>query len=89
MTRPRDEFRLLHAGEIREALIELEGEDGAFELLRHGRLADRGEKGAALYAVVRSLATGRVHLLVEDEHAWRPVPHEAFAAGPGGARRPP
>lgn len=83
MTRPHDDFRLQHAGEIREALIELEGEDGAFELLRHGRLAGRGEKGGALYAVVRRLATGRGYMLVEDAHAWRPVADEAFAAGSG------
>jgi hypothetical protein len=83
MTRPHDEFRLQHAGKIREVLIELEGEDGGFELLRHGRLADRGEADGALYAVVRSLASGREYMLVEDEHAWRKVADEAFAAGPG------
>ena len=80
MTRPRDAFRLEHAGGIREALIELEGEDGAFELLRHGRLTGGGPEGGALYAVVRSLGTGRTHMLIEFEHGWGPTRDAVFAA---------
>ena len=33
-----EDFRLRYCGEIREALIMLEGEDGSFELLTQGRL---------------------------------------------------
>jgi hypothetical protein len=35
----RNEFLLKHRGEIREALIMIEGDDEAFELLAHGSLA--------------------------------------------------
>jgi hypothetical protein len=35
----RDEFFLKHGGEIREALLMIEGDDGGFELLAHGWLA--------------------------------------------------
>ena len=34
-----DEFQLRHNGEIRESLIMIEGDEGAFELLAHGWLA--------------------------------------------------
>ena len=82
MTRSRNDFRLEHAGEIREALIDLEGEDGAFELLWHGRLAGRSEAAGALYAVVRSCGTGRVHMLAEDQsrQEWHPIRDDIFAA---------
>jgi hypothetical protein len=32
----KDDLRLHHSGEIREALIAIEGESGGFELMRHG-----------------------------------------------------
>jgi len=34
----RDEFLLTHGGDVRGALIMIEGDDGSFELLAHGWL---------------------------------------------------
>jgi hypothetical protein len=42
-----EDFRLRYSGEIREALIMLEGEDGSFELLTQGHL-QRGDRSAPL-----------------------------------------
>ena len=33
-----DDFRLHHSGEIREALIMIEGDSGGFELVKHGMM---------------------------------------------------
>ena len=61
-----DDFKLQHSGEIREALIMIEGDNGAFELLAHGWLAGSEGRNAELFALVRSIGTNRVHLLVHD-----------------------
>jgi len=61
-----DRFLLQYGGEIREALIMIEGDDGSFELLAHGWLAGNEGDDGTLFAVVRSLNTDRVHLLVHD-----------------------
>ena len=82
-----DDFQLQHRGEIREALIMIEGEDGAFELLAHGWLA--GSKGGdgRLFALVRSTNTDRVHLLVHDTerdprhvYSWHRMGRDALQA---------
>jgi hypothetical protein len=82
-----DDFQLQHRGEIREALIMIEGEDGAFELLAHGWLA--GSKGGdgRLFALVRSTNTDRVHLLVHDTerdprhvYSWHRMSRDALQA---------
>jgi hypothetical protein len=61
-----DDFKLQHSGEIREALIMIEGNDGGFELLAHGWLAGSEGGNAQLFALVRSTGTDRIHLLVHD-----------------------
>jgi hypothetical protein len=65
MPSARDAFRLAHGGEIREALIMLENEDGGFELLAHGWL-DGGDADGAPFALVRSCASNAVHLLLDS-----------------------
>jgi hypothetical protein len=60
-----DGFRLEHGREIRESLIMIEGNDGAFELLACGWLAGSGGSTKP-FAVVRSTGTNRVHLLVRS-----------------------
>jgi hypothetical protein len=59
-----DDFKRQHGGEIREALIMIEGSDGAFELLAHGWLAGGQGGPEEPFALVRSIGTDRVHLLV-------------------------
>jgi hypothetical protein len=78
MPAAHDDFYLKYGGEIREALIMLEGDDGAFELLAHGRDGDK-DRGRP-WALVRSTGSDRRHLLVhdptEDLHrpcCWRPI----------------
>lgn len=66
MQASRDQFFLLHGGEIREALIMIEGDDGGFELLAHGWLAGKHGDDSTLFALVRSRNTDRVHLLVRE-----------------------
>jgi hypothetical protein len=69
-----DDFRRQHGGEIREALIMIEGNDGAFELFAHGWLAG-GEGGVEEpFALVRSIGTDRTHLLVH-----RPDPRHVYS----------
>jgi hypothetical protein len=63
MAASADEFRLCYNGEIRESLIMIEGNDGAFDLLACGWLTGDGEK---LFALVRSTGTNRDHLLVRS-----------------------
>jgi hypothetical protein len=82
----RDTFRLAHGGEIREALIMLEGEDGGFELLAHGWL-DSGAADGMPFALVRSCASGAVHLLLDNGEPdfrhpcrWRPIDRAALQA---------
>jgi hypothetical protein len=69
-----DDFKRLHSGEIREALIMIEGDDGAFELFAHGWLADAEGGADEPFALVRSIATDRVHLLVH-----RPDPRHVYS----------
>ncbi len=71
----RDDFKQQHSGEIREALIMIEGEDGAFELLAHGWLADSEGGSGQLFALVRSTRTDRIHLLVHDTEPDRHRPY--------------
>jgi hypothetical protein len=66
MQRSRDQFFVQHGGEIRESLIMIEGDDGSFELLAHGWLADNDNDDGSPFALVRSCNTGRVHLLIHD-----------------------
>ncbi len=79
---PRDQFELQYAGELRDALIALEG-NGAFELIGHGALPVKVETDPALYAVVRSSDSGAVYLLVRTSNPGRsrsPRWHEVSAA---------
>jgi len=59
-----DEFRLRYRGEIREALIMIEGNDGGFDLLACGWLT--GRRDEKLFALVHSTGTDRDHLLVRS-----------------------
>lgn len=83
----RDDFQLQHNGEILEALIMIEGVDGAFELLAHGWLARSEGGNGKLFALVRSIGTDRVHLLVHDTerdprhiYSWHRMSREALPA---------
>ena len=86
MQASRDQFFLQHGGEIREALIMIEGDDGGFELLAHGWLA--GNKGAdgILFALVRSCNSDRVHLLVHDTDRDSRRVYHWHRIGPGALR---
>jgi hypothetical protein len=64
MATSADEFRLRYSGELREALIMIEGNDGAFELLACGWLT--GSDDEQLFALVHSTSTNRDHLLVRS-----------------------
>jgi hypothetical protein len=77
---PPDEFQLRHSGEIREALITLEGDSGAFELLAHGIFPPSVRAPGALFAVVRSSGSDRVYLLVHPDDPARPRSREWHAA---------
>src|SRR5579875_1284959 len=87
-----DAFRLAHGGEIREALIMLEGEDGGFELLAHGWLSGADAEGVS-FALVRSCASNAIYLLLDGSHdpqhprRWRPrgAAFLAKSAAAGGA----
>jgi|GEM_PF-3470251 hypothetical protein len=78
-----DAFRLAHGGEIREALIMLEGEDGGFELLAHGWLSGADAEGVS-FALVRSCASNAIYLLLDGSHdpqhprRWRPIGRAAL-----------
>lgn len=81
-----EEFRVACGGEIREALIMIEGDNGGFELLAFGWLADGAENGEE-FALLRSSASGRMHLLVRrpeisPEHPtrWRRCDRATLAA---------
>jgi hypothetical protein len=54
-----ERFSLRYRGELREALIMIEGDDGGFTLLAHGTLANRRP-----WALVHSSTTGRSFVLV-------------------------
>jgi hypothetical protein len=81
---PHDEFHLRHAGEIREALIAIEGDSGGFELLSHGFLPEHDGTEPVLYAVVRCCDSNRVHVLAQlpkpadhpDAPLWRELPDQ-------------
>jgi hypothetical protein len=62
----RDVFFLKHGGEIREALLMIEGDDGGFELLAHGWLVDKEGGNGSQFALLRSRNTDRTHLLIHD-----------------------
>lgn len=86
MTMSPEEFRVACGGEIREALIMIEGDNGGFELLAFGWLAGDGEDGED-FALLRSIASSRIHLLVRrpetsPEHPtrWRRGDHATLAA---------
>lgn len=68
-----DDFRLHHSGEIREALIMIEGENGGFELLKHGVLIPSGHRHPVPYAIVRSTESGRAYFLVRDANPAGPL----------------
>jgi hypothetical protein len=65
-----DEFRLRHSGEIRDALAMIDGDSGAFELLKHGAVLRGAEK--IPYAVVRATDSERIHVLIRDGAASAP-----------------
>ena len=69
-----DDFRLHHAGEIREALIMIEGDSGGFELVKHGLTLTADREMEMPYALVRSTDSGRTYFLVREppngEHCW-------------------
>lgn len=78
-----DDFNRQHSGEIREALIMIEGNDGGFELLAHGWLAGGQGGPEEPFALVRSIGTDRVHLLVhhQDPHhvySWHRMGRDAL-----------
>jgi hypothetical protein len=67
MEHGKEDFALYHRGELREALIMLEGDNGGFELLAHGS-ATLGGKPID-WASVRSSSSDSEYLLVHDrEH---------------------
>lgn len=81
-----EDFRVEYGGEIREALLMIEGDNGGFELMGYGWLAEGGEEGEE-FALLRSTGSGRTHLLVRDPetgpgHAcrWRAIDRDTFAA---------
>jgi hypothetical protein len=87
MQRSSDQFFLQHAGEIRESLIMIEGDDGSFELLAHGWLAGKDGDDGTPFALVRSRNTDRVHLLVHDTardprhtYHWHRIRHDSLRA---------
>jgi hypothetical protein len=69
MEHAREDFSVYHRGELREALIMLEGDDGGFELLGHGAATLAGE--AVEWASVRSTSSDAEYLFVHDR-AHRP-----------------
>ena len=66
MRSSRDEFLLTHGSEVREALIMIEGDDGGFEVLANGWIADDEGDDGTLFTLVKSRNTNRLHLLVRD-----------------------
>lgn len=67
MEHSTQDFSVYHRGELREALIMLEGDDGGFELLGHGSLDAAGQ--AVDWASVRSSSSDTEYLLIHDrEH---------------------
>lgn len=67
MEHGREDFSVYHRGELREALIMLEGNDGGFELLGHGSVKVGGD--ALEWASVRSSSSDAEYLLIHDrEH---------------------
>jgi hypothetical protein len=82
-----EDFKLQHSGEIREALIMIEGDDGGFELIAHGWLAVSDSGNAQQFALVRSIGTDRIHLLVHDPgreprsiYSWHRISRDALLA---------
>jgi hypothetical protein len=62
MRQSQDQFLLEHSDEIRESVIMIQGDNGSFELLADGWLAD----DRAPFALARNRSTDRVHLLVRE-----------------------
>jgi hypothetical protein len=69
-----DSFLFRHGGEIRQALIMIEGNDGAFELLGHATLPRSGHRSVPV-AAVRSTNSGIVHHIVREP---RRGPHQPY-----------
>jgi hypothetical protein len=59
-----EDFGIYHRGELREALIMIEGDDGAFELLAHGSIPK--PTGDVDWASVRSSNSDAEYLLIHD-----------------------
>lgn len=74
-----EDFRLHHSGEIREALIMIEGDSGGFELVKHGMMLAADREMELPYALIRSTDSGRTYFLVRqppsEELRW-PQWHE-------------
>jgi hypothetical protein len=67
MEHGKEDFSVYHRGELREALIMVEGDNGGFELLAHGS-APLGEAKLD-WASVRSSASDAEYLFIHDrEH---------------------
>lgn len=58
------DFSVRHRGELREALIMVEGEGGGFELLAHGAVELDGE--SLDWASVRSTSSEAEYLFIHD-----------------------
>ena len=71
-----NDFRLHHSGEIREALIMIEGDSGGFELVKHGMMLTEDREMELPYALVRSTDSGRTYFLVRESPSEEPhSPH--------------
>jgi hypothetical protein len=73
-----ERFSLRYRGELREALIMIEGDDGGFTLLTHGTLTDERP-----WALVRSSTTGRSFVLVRASPQDNAVARWREASGTG------
>ncbi|HEX7968911.1 MAG TPA: hypothetical protein VF502_11890 [Stellaceae bacterium] len=62
------EFLSEHGTQLRQTLIMMEAEDGAFQLIAHGDVAT-GDGRTSPVAVVRSTNTDREYLFVHDDVA--------------------
>lgn len=68
MLKAEERFSLRYRGELREALIMIEGDDGGFVLVDHGTLTNKRP-----WALVQSCASGRSFVLVRT----KPPDHKA------------
>jgi hypothetical protein len=74
------DFLLEHGNHLRETLIMLEGDDGAFRLIGHDLVAADQEAAETLVALVQSTNSDRHYLLVHDaapgvghQFSWHPA----------------